>query len=143
MKDAFVKILKRLVSNDDPADVRKKIKKRPFKELTKRDLIQLESSIGAKLFGPVKPGNRREFFNEDPNNWIWYEEWVDSDKKRQSVTTRYEIHDDGIFKVQEGAPYQYIKGQELDNFVMAVQMYLERVARDIYKRDPRTGKPIN
>ncbi|MDK2899219.1 MAG: hypothetical protein PWQ10_406 [Patescibacteria group bacterium] len=142
MKRTFVKTFKKLVANDTAGDFLKKTKKRPFKELTVRELIQIESKIGARIFGPIKPGNRREFFNENPNNWIWYEEWTDSDNKRQSVTTRYEIHDDGIFKVQEGTPYQYIKGQELDNFVTAAQLYLERVARDIYKCDHKTGKPI-
>ena len=144
MNDAFKKVLKLIVkSSDEPIYLSKKLKKRPFKELTERELILLESKIGAKIFGPIKPGNRREFFNEDSQNWIWYEEWKGTDKKMHSMTTRYEIHDDGIFKVREGEPYQYIKGQELDNLSMAIQMYYERVMRDIYKRDSKTGKPIN
>jgi len=142
MKDIIKKTFKLLVKNDAPIDLRKKIKKRPFKELTERELIQLESQIGAKLFGPVKTGNRREFFNEDPTSWVWYEEWIGSDKKPNSITTRYEVHDKGILKIRTGEPCAYIDGQELDNLVMATQMYHERIMRDIYKCDPQTGKSI-
>jgi hypothetical protein len=46
-------------------------------------------------------------------------------------------------KVREGDPYHFIEGQELQNLLVAVQMYRERVMRDIYKRDPQTGKLIN
>lgn len=143
MKDVFSKALKLLVGSDTSAVPTKKPKKRPFKELTERELIQLESQIGAKLFGPIKPGNRREFFNEDSKNWIWYEEWVGDDKKRHSVTTRYEIHENGILKVQDGKPYVYINGQELKNLSMSVEIYYENVMREIYKRDHKTGEPIN
>jgi len=143
MKDTFKKAVKLLVGNSEPVSFAKKPKKRPFKELTERELIQLESQVGAELFGPVKPGNRREFFNEDPNNWIWHEEWLDSKKKRQTMTTRYEIHDNGILKVRVGEPYTYITGQELQNLSMAVQLYYENVMREVYKRDHKTGKPIN
>ncbi|PKL31337.1 hypothetical protein CVV43_03130 [Candidatus Saccharibacteria bacterium HGW-Saccharibacteria-1] len=143
MAAVFSKAVKLLVGSDISSDPTKKPKKRPFKELTERELIQLESEIGAKLFGPVKPGERREFFNEDAKNWIWYEEWIGVDKKRQNMTTRYEIHDNGILKVQDGKPYVYIKGQELKNLSMSIQMYYENVMREIYKRDHRTGEPLN
>jgi len=143
MKDVFTKALKVLIGSDVSLVSLSASKKRPLKELTKRDLILLESQIGAKLFGPVAPGNRREFFKEDAKNWIWYEEWMGADKKTHSTTTRYEIHTDGILKVREGEPYHFIEGQELQNLSMAVQMYHERVMRDIYKRDPQTGKLLN
>ena len=143
MKDIFSKALKILIGSDVSLASFQVTKKRPFKELTERELILLESQIGAKLFGPVAAGNRREFFNEDPKNWIWYEEWTGADRKKHSTTTRYEIHTEGILKVREGEPYHFIEGQELQNLSMAVQMYHERVMRDIYKRDPQTGKLIN
>jgi len=143
MSDVFSKAMKLLIGNGASTTIIKKPKKRPFKELTDRELIQLESEIGAKLFGLIKPGCRREFFNEDPKNWIWYEEWIGTDKKTHSITTRYEVHDNGILKVQEGKPYVYIKGQELENLSIAVQKYYENIMRDIYKRDHKTGEPIN
>lgn len=143
MKDIFSKALKILIGSDVSLASFQVTKKRPFKELTERELILLESQIGAKLFGPVASGNRREFFNEDQKNWIWYEEWTGEDRKTHSTTTRYEVHTDGILKVREGEPYHFIEGQELKNLSMAVQMYHERVMRDIYKRDHQTGKLLN
>lgn len=143
MATVFEKAAKLLIGSNVAADPTKKPEKRPFKELTERELIRLESEIGAKVFGPIKPGCRREFFNEDASNWIWYEEWIDSNKKRQSLTTRYEIHDNGILKVQDGKPYVYIKGQELKNLSIAIQMYYENVMREIYQRDHQTGERLN
>ncbi|MBC7943169.1 hypothetical protein H7X68_01575, partial [Candidatus Saccharibacteria bacterium] len=104
MKDVFQKAFKLLIGNDASLEPFQVSKKRPFKELSERELIQLESKIGAKLFGPISPGSRREFFNEDPKNWIWHEEWTGSDKKRHSMTTRYEVHAEGILKVSENEP---------------------------------------
>jgi len=114
-----------------------------FKRLTKRDLIRMESAIGSKLFGPVPKGHRREFFCLDQHTWIWYEEWRDPQtKKKQSLTTRYEVHNNYILKIQDGQPYQEVKGEELRNLVTAIQLYYEQVARHIYKFDPATGKPL-
>lgn len=118
-------------------------KNRPYKKLTERELLQLESEIGAKLFGEVPAGHRREFFCLDAKTWIWHEEWIDpKTKKRQQATTRYEVHSKGILKVQEGARYSFIEGEELKNLDMATQLYLEQVARQIYKVDPYTGQKI-
>lgn len=111
-------------------------------KLTKRELIQMESEIGGKLFGPVPRGHRREFFNLDPSTWIWHEEWADRTGKRRTSTTRYEVHENGVLKAQEGARYNFIEGQEFDNFIIATQLYYEQVARDVYKCDPQTGQPL-
>lgn len=110
------------------------------RRLTTRELIQKESEIGGTLFGEVPTGHRREFFNLDPTTWIWHEEWYDQKRQRQSTTTRYEIHDNGILKAQEGARYNFIEGEELENFLLATRMYYEKVARDVYECDPATGQ---
>jgi hypothetical protein cdiviTM7_02984 len=117
-----------------------KKKNRPLKKFTERELIQLESEIGATIFGE-KPAHvtRREFFNLDKDTWIWYEEIVDKDGKKQELTTRYEVQPKGILKVQPNYRYSYLEGDELQNFVLAVKEYYERVSRDLYKRDPQTG----
>lgn len=118
-------------------------KQRPLKTLTERELLQLESEIGSKLFGDIPAGHRREFFCLDENTWIWHEEWVDSKtKKREQMTTRYEVSESGVLKVLEGARYAYIEGAELNNFAIATKLYYEQVARDIYKRDPKTGQKL-
>jgi hypothetical protein len=115
---------------------------RPLQKLTERELINLESAIGSKLFGEVPSGHRREFFCLDRKTWIWHEEWVDAKRVRQQSTTRYEIHDNGILKVQAGPRYEYIQGQELENLALAVKMYHEQVARGVYKVDPDTGTKL-
>lgn len=118
-------------------------KKHLFRKFSERELLQLESEIGAKLFGPVPRGHRREFFCLDENTWIWYEEGPNAQTGEiEESTTRYEIQKKGILKVQGGSRYTYIEGAELDNFVLATRMYYEQVSRGIYKRDPRTGKML-
>ena len=119
------------------------LKKRPFKNLSERDLIRLESEIGAELFGPVPAGHERSFFNLDEQTWIWFEQRKDPNSGRMmSTTTRYEVQDNGILKIQEGARYNFLEGQELANFMVAIRMYYERVTREIYHRDPATGKKL-
>lgn len=114
----------------------------PTKKITKRELIQKESRIGGQLFGAVPAGHHRQFFNLDASTWVWYEEWTDGKGKSQNRTTRYEVHENGVLKVQDGAPYYYIEGQELDNLLLATNMYYERVAKEIYKFDAATGKTL-
>jgi hypothetical protein len=118
-------------------------KDRPLNKLTERELIQLESEIGSKLFGDIPKGHRREFFCLDEKTWIWYEEWIDPDtNKRGNMTVRYEVHANGVLKVQEGARYSFIEGEELNNLLAAATMYYEQVARGVYKRDPYTGEKL-
>ena len=142
MPSILKKALKLVFTDDDKTGLVSILKKknRPLKKFTERELIQLESEIGATIFGE-KPAHvtRREFFNLDKDTWIWYEEIVDKDGKKQELTTRYEVQPKGILKVQPNYRYSYLEGDELQNFVLAVKEYYERVSRDLYKRDPQTG----
>lgn len=109
------------------------------KVLTERELIEYESEIGRHLFGPIPNGHKREFFCLDDHTWVWYEEWADENRKKQSRTTRYEVHHTGILKVRDGGHYQYLEGEELKNFGLAVRLYYEQVMRGIYRQEPYTG----
>jgi len=112
-------------------------------KLTERQLIQLESELGRDLFGSVPKGHKREFFCLDEHTWVWHEEWIDSaTKKRKSSTTRYEIHDNGILKSQNGASYSFVDDEELRNLAIATRIYYERVVRNVYRHDPYTGQPL-
>ena len=144
MSNLFQKALQLITGDADTnANTLQMPKKHLFRKFTERELIQLESEIGAKLFGPVPVGYRREFFCLDENTWIWYEEGQNAQTgKIEQSTTRYEVHDNGILKVQGGSRYTFIEGSELDNLVMATRMYFEQVSRGVYKRDPRTGKML-
>lgn len=117
--------------------------KRPLKKLTERQLIELESEIGRTLFGPVPADQRRDFFCLDSKTWVWHEEWKDENGKKQSSTTRYEVQENGILKIQSGRVYKYIEGEELENLALAARLYYEQTLRQIYKLDPRTGQPLN
>ncbi len=114
-------------------------KPRPLKTLTDRQLIKLESEIGRTLFGEIPKGHTREFFCLDDDTWIWHEKWRENGHDKEQ-TVRYEIHPNGILKVENsGKNYNMLKGQELMNLEVATRMYHERVMRELYKRDPQTG----
>jgi len=117
--------------------------KRPLKKLSRRQLIELEAEIGGTLFGPIPAGHHREFFCLDENTWVWHEEWYDENNQRQVTSTRYEVHSNGVLKAQDGKIYKFIDGDELQNLAVAIRLYYEAVARDIYKRDPITGRPLS
>lgn len=146
MSTVFQKALKLLVGDASLTDLThfpiKKSSRRPLNTMSERELIKLESEIGADVFGPLPPGVKRQFFCLDDTTWIWYEEWTGKDHKQHSSTIRYEVHDKGIFKVQEGARYSYIEGDELRNFIVAIKLYYEQIARHIYHLDPVTGKKL-
>lgn len=142
MPSIFQKTLQLLVGDDVNVDWLKLPKKRPLKQLSERELLTLESEIGATLFGEVPHGHRREFFCLDEKTWIWHEEWLDDKKKLMTSTVRYEIGEHGVLKVQEGARYSYLEGDELRNFGIAIRMYYEQVARGVYRRDPATGQSL-
>lgn len=118
-------------------------RKKVFKTLSERELIELEAEIGGKLFGPIPAGHKREFFCLDENTWIWHEEWKDHKGQRQISSTRYEVHENGVLKAQDGKVYKFIEGEELENLTLAARLYYEAIARGIYKRDPDTGQPIS
>lgn len=110
---------------------------RPLKRFSERQLIQQESKMGTEIFGEVPAGHRREFFNLDASTWIWYDEWIDSvSHNKTTVTIRYEVHENGILKVREGARYDFLRGAELSNFVNAVDAYYNNVCKKLYKRNP-------
>lgn len=108
--------------------------------LTRQQLIDRESEIGGRIFGSAPQGVHRQFFNLDAKTWIWYEEQINEKGEVSSTTTRYEVHDNGVMKIQEGKPYYYIEGQELANLTRAIQAYYDQVSREVYRRDPATGE---
>ena len=143
MASILKKALKLIIGDPSTARVNLTVpKNRPLKKMTERELLSLESKIGASLFGDIPAGHRREFFCLDEKTWIWHEEWKGQKGVQMQTTTRYEIHDKGVLKVQEGPRYEYIEGQELQNLVLATRLYYEKTARDIYKRNPQTGEKL-
>ena len=141
MKTVLKKALSLVFAEDAKPLITLRKKNRPLRPLTERELIQLESQIGVEIFGDrPKHVRRREFFNLDEKTWIWHEEFVDKKGVVQELTTKYEIQDKGVLKVQPNYTYSYLEGAELQNFIVAVKEYYERVARQLYRRDPQTGE---
>lgn len=136
MPDIFKRALKSITKQTDGDEFYYKnraTKFRPFKKMTKRDLVDLESQLGVTIFGNRPENGRREFFNVDDKTWIWYEEWTDSENRLHEITTRYEIRKDKVVKVQPGPRYKELTGQEMINFKAAVEAYHELVLRRIYR----------
>lgn len=138
---SFLTKVAKLVVGDDVRIGKPKTSKKPnpTHKLTERDLLRMESKIGATLFGELPKGRSREFFCLDETTWIWHEQWRDEKGVDRQSTVRYEINPKGVLKVTEGPRYQYLEGNELHNFAEATRVYYERAAREIYKRDPKTG----
>lgn len=144
MPSILKKTLKLMFVNDPTASLRRISRKdRQHSSVTERELIGLESQIGKDVFGPL-PANvvRREFFNLDEKTWLWHEEVRLADGTTEELTTRYEIQSRGILKIQPGPRYTYLDGMELYNFSLATKEYYQRVTRQLYRRDPATGKPF-
>jgi len=143
MATLFKKALTLIVGDPSKQPVLKMPKNRPLKKITERELLQLESEIGAKIFGDIPAGANRQFFCLDEKTWIWHEQAKNPKTgKLEEHTIRYEVHENGVLKVQEGARYSYLEGDELNNLVIATRVYYERVAREVYRRDPYTGQAL-
>jgi hypothetical protein len=108
-------------------------KKTRSAELKRRELIKKEAEIGAKVFGPVPAGHRRQFFCMDAHTWVWHEEWLDIETKRKvSQHVRYEIRPGSITKsVNSGTPVA-LSQEEAENLVQAAVLYHQYVSTVLY-----------
>lgn len=96
-----------------------------------RDLMRREAKIGGRLFGPVKKGCDRQFFQLEKNTWIWVEKWTESGKQR-TKTTKYLVKPTELIKSVNGGHYERTSLQEAKNFERAVHLYVEEVDRELY-----------
>ena len=96
------------------------------------ELLDIESSFGRTLFGPVPAGHQREFFEYQKNVWIWYEKWPDVSGVQHEMTIRYEVRPSGVFKRIAGQGYRKLAGAELDNFRAAAEGYLRLLKANLY-----------
>jgi hypothetical protein len=96
-----------------------------------REAIHEAAKLGGTLFGPVAKGNRREFFCLDEHTWVWHEEWTDANGMRQVRTTRYDARPQGVYKAQDGQPYQPVGFEEARRLVYAVDRYNELIDAEL------------
>lgn len=103
----------------------------------KEALIRKEARIGGRLFGTPPEGREREFFCLDKRTWVWRETWITANYRR-TVTTRYELREDGATKLQDGQDRQPLSREEARNLHRTIQLYRQRVL-DYYRRQLQTA----
>jgi hypothetical protein len=115
---------------------------RRLEPLTEGRLKKDESAIGAKLFGSIRQNEHREFFNEDNENWFFYQSLTRTDGVIESITLHYEVLPVGVLRISsdESVPNVFIDGQELNNFVLATNMYHDQVLEQIYDLELKSDK---
>jgi hypothetical protein len=119
-------------------------KKNKLSEARKRDLIRQESEIGAKLFGEIPAGHKREFFCLDAHTWVWHEEWSESlSGAKQYQTIRYEVRDNGILKSVNGQDYAWVPPEEAENLAHAAILYHQYVSAIVYGQPVKGQPPIS
>lgn len=99
---------------------------------TRADLINAESRLGSRIFGPVPEGHNREFFHDRQNIWIWHEDWSDQAGHPRQLTVRYEVRPSGVFKKIAAGKYLKLEGDELENFRKATRAYLRVIKQHLY-----------
>lgn len=100
-----------------------------------QQLLQTESQIGARIFGILRTDQERSFFCLNETTWIWYEGWYDN-ITRQPIkqTIQYQISSDGVLKTDQTKDYNFIDGDELENFYNAVKVYSVVTEREMYQQ---------
>jgi hypothetical protein len=104
-------------------------KNAPKKQLTKDDLINLESSLGRAVFGATPKNLQREFFYHQNGVWIFHEGY----DGQPGATIRYEVHDTGVFKHLPGHHPVKLEKAEMENFLAAARVYLILIEKYLYK----------
>jgi len=95
------------------------------------DQINAESELGRTIFGPVPAGHQREFFEHKKNLWIWHESWTNHGQFT-TITIRYEVRENGVFKIINNGFSVKLEGAELENFRRATKKYLELIKSNLY-----------
>jgi hypothetical protein len=99
--------------------------------VSKNDLIKREAQLGGTIFGPVPKGHERQFFSLDAHTWIWHESWMQG-RSVSSITTRYEVRGDKVFKTQNNHPMRELVGEELSNLAKATAIYKQLIGARLY-----------
>jgi len=102
--------------------------------LTEATLKNWENNIGIQIFQDDPTYTVEAFFNDDANNWYFkrtYESYVGSVLED---TLHFEIINQGVLKIssQPEVRNQFIAGEELENFLMATEIYRDRVMSEVY-----------
>lgn len=132
----FVSALKKMVGdNSRPVS-------RQLLPLDMNKLIKEESKVGATIFGERSSDEHIHFFlGADEGEGVYFHQQKinKTTNKPHSVTHHYEIAQESgdILKTTTWSDnpsinYDFIEGEELNNFILATEMYHDRVLRQVY-----------
>jgi len=113
------------------------------KQLTEAILRDQESKIGSTIFGDKKPNERREFFLDQRIanlvSWFFHQEITDAKGSVHKVTLHYEVRPEGVLRISShpSTPNTLISGQELANFLTAIEVYHDLVVSQMYPNHGR------
>lgn len=134
LREALSVIMGYPVGQPTNNQVTTKISPRTRQKLEKQ-LIQTESQIGGAIFGQVPAGVKRDFFCIDERTWVWSDSWTEQDGTIGGFQIKYELQDgEKVLKFVDGQARGYIKGQELDNLLTAINTYHDRVLSQLYNQ---------
>lgn len=102
---------------------------------TLRELITMESQLGAQIFGVIPAYDRREFYCFDDRMWIWHEERMNAQTGQHDImTVSYNIGDIGILKTYGQNESHYLQNDELEHFTSATEEYASLVHERLYSQ---------
>jgi len=114
-----------------------------LEDMTEEILRSQESAIGATIFGPIAPNERREFWYQTRHNGLdsWFFHQAKTDAKGKDlgdITLHYEVHPNGTLRISSDpkTPNEFIHGQELENLLTATKMYRDMVLSQLYSSKP-------
>lgn len=116
--------------------------------VTRDNLINEESRLSGKIFGEQPNGQRIEFFyygKDEADRERWYcKKEMNTAKGNEYVILCYEVQDDRILKIitkGDGSKvaYEFLEGEELEDFVLATEKYHNFAMKDIYGHEGCLG----
>lgn len=107
------------------------------KEFNERDLMEIESHIGAEIVDNDNAVEERRFFYEKDHNWFYIQIFTDAKGNETIRGTRYEVNDTHVLRIVDGAEHAPIEADEMARFRAATIEYHKRVTREVYKQEPR------
>lgn len=122
----FVKDIAKKLFNQNTSD-------NSYETFIRNKLISQESAIGASIFGlKTNDTERHEFFfdGRDENgvdSWFFHQDFGDNNSR----TLHYEVLPAGVLLVGTG----YLQAEELNKFMIATEMYHEKVISQIYSNN--------
>lgn len=107
--------------------------------LTEATLKNWENNIGIQIFQDDPTYTVEAFFNDDANNWYFKRTYESYAGSVLEDTLHFEIINQGVLKIssQPEVRNQFIAGEELENFLMATEIYRDRVMSEVYNTSTR------